>query len=41
MGILTQTKTNAEKMLKPILEKVSGKKILLRYRLKAQIDKPK
>ena len=41
MGILTQTKTNAEKMLKPILEKVSGKKIILRYRLKAQLERPK
>ena len=27
MGILDQTKTNANLMLKPILEKVSGKKV--------------
>ncbi|MFN8353804.1 MAG: DUF4230 domain-containing protein [Spirosomataceae bacterium] len=41
MGILDQTKVNAEKMLKPILEKVSGKKVLIRYRMRAQLDRPK
>jgi hypothetical protein len=41
MGILDQTKRNAEQILKPILEKVSGKKIVLRYRLKATIDAPR
>ncbi|MFN4147658.1 MAG: DUF4230 domain-containing protein, partial [Runella sp.] len=38
MGILDQTKRNAEQILKPVLEKVSGKKILLRYRLKATLS---
>ena len=41
MGILDQTKRNAEQILKPVLEKISGKKILLRYRLKATISKPR
>ncbi|MCU0341784.1 MAG: DUF4230 domain-containing protein [Spirosomaceae bacterium] len=41
MGILDQTKRNAEQILKPTLEKVSGKKILLRYRLKAQLSAPR
>jgi hypothetical protein len=42
MGILEQTKTNAEKMLRPLLEKISGKKVYLRYTLKTDgrvIDK--
>ncbi len=34
MGILDQTQKNAEKILLSFLEKVSGKKVLLRYRLK-------
>jgi hypothetical protein len=33
MGILEQTQANAEKILRPLLERVSGKKVLLRYRL--------
>jgi hypothetical protein len=37
MGILDQTRENADKMLKPLLEKVSGKKVLLRYRLGGKI----
>jgi hypothetical protein len=37
MGILSQTQQNAQKMLTPFLEKVSGKKVLLRYRLKADL----
>jgi hypothetical protein len=37
MGILGQTQENARKMLTPFLEKVSGKKVLLRYRLKADL----
>lgn len=37
MGILDQTRENAEKMLKPLLEKVSGKKVLLRYRMGGKI----
>lgn len=41
MGILDQTKTNAEKILKPLLEKISGKKVKLNYRLKATLSQPK
>ncbi|MFN8348490.1 MAG: DUF4230 domain-containing protein [Spirosomataceae bacterium] len=41
MGILDQTKRNAEQILKPVLEKVSGKKVVLRYRLKATLPKPR
>ncbi len=37
MGILEQTQQNAEKILRPFLEKVSGKKVLLRYRLTADL----
>ena len=37
MGILEQTRQNAEKMLRPVLEKVAGKKVLLRYRMQASI----
>lgn len=33
MGILEQTEANAEKILSPLLERISGKKVLLRYRL--------
>ncbi len=35
MGILEQTKANAEKILKPLLEKISNKKVLIRYTMKA------
>lgn len=38
-GILEQTRTNADKMLKPLLESVSGRKVLLRYRMKAELDR--
>lgn len=41
MGILDQTKRNAEQILKPVLEKVSGKKVVLRYRMKATLSKPR
>lgn len=39
MGILNQTKENAEKILKPLLERLSGKKVLLRYHLGGRIDR--
>jgi Protein of unknown function (DUF4230) len=41
MGIIDQTRRNADLILKPMLEKISGKKILLRYRLKGNLSKPK
>jgi hypothetical protein len=41
MGILEQTKQNANQILKPVLEKVSGKKVVLRYRMKATLSKPR
>jgi hypothetical protein len=34
MGILEQTKESAEQMLKPFIEKVSGKKVVLKYTMK-------
>ncbi|MDI9878184.1 DUF4230 domain-containing protein [Flectobacillus longus] len=34
MGILEQTKESAEQMLKPFIEKVSGKKVVLKYVMK-------
>lgn len=37
MGILKQTQQNAEKLLKPLLEKITRKKVLLRYRLKTTL----
>ena len=37
MGILEQTQENAEKILTPLLERVSGKKVLLRYRLSGNL----
>ncbi|MCY7353393.1 MAG: DUF4230 domain-containing protein [Cytophagaceae bacterium] len=40
-GILEQTRTNADKILKPLLESVSGRKVLLRYRLKADLQRPR
>jgi hypothetical protein len=39
MGILDQTKRNAEQILKPVLEKISNKKVVLRYRMKATLPK--
>jgi len=36
-GILEQTRTNAEKILKPVLESVSGRKVLLRYPMRADL----
>jgi hypothetical protein len=41
MGILEQTKKNADLILKPILEKISGKKVVLQYQLRATLDAPK
>ncbi|MCU0352368.1 MAG: DUF4230 domain-containing protein [Cytophagales bacterium] len=38
MGILEQTRTNAGKILQPLLEKTSGKKVLIRYRLKGKFE---
>lgn len=39
MGILKQTEENATKILTPILEKASGKKVLLKFPMTAKIDK--
>ncbi len=41
MGILNQTKQNANLILRPMLEKISGKKVVLRYRLKATLPNPR
>ncbi len=41
MGILEQTKQNAEKILKPILEKMTGRSVALRYRMKATLPIPR
>lgn len=41
MGILEQTKKNAELVLKPLLENVSGKKVVLQYRMKATLERLK
>ncbi len=41
MGILAQTKQNADKILRPLLEKIAGRKVVLRYRLQAVLSKPK
>jgi len=38
-GILEQTRANAAKVLTPLLESVSGRKVLLRYRMKGEIDR--
>ncbi|MES2730835.1 MAG: DUF4230 domain-containing protein [Bacteroidota bacterium] len=38
MGILNQTKENAEKILRPLLQRISGKKVLLRYRMGGKIE---
>lgn len=39
MGILDQTRENARKMLTPILERTSGKKVVLVFPMKAQLPK--
>ncbi|WP_221390399.1 DUF4230 domain-containing protein [Dyadobacter sp. NIV53] len=39
MGILKQTEENATKILTPMLEKASGKKVLLVFPMTAKIDK--
>jgi Protein of unknown function (DUF4230) len=41
MGILEQTKKNANLVLKPLLENISGKKVILQYRLKATLERLK
>jgi hypothetical protein len=38
MGILEQTKKNAILVLKPLLENISGRKVVLQYRLKARLE---
>jgi hypothetical protein len=39
MGILQQTQENATKVLTPILEKASGKRVVLKFPMNAKIDK--
>jgi hypothetical protein len=39
MGILEQTKENARKILTPMLEKASGKKVVLKFPMNAKVDK--
>ncbi|WP_353721832.1 DUF4230 domain-containing protein [Dyadobacter sp. 676] len=39
MGILDQTKENAKKILTPMLEKASGKKVVLKFPMTAKVDK--
>ncbi len=39
MGILKQTEENATKILTPILEKASGKKVMLKFPMHASIEK--
>jgi hypothetical protein len=39
MGILEQTKENAQKILTPVLEKASGKKVILKFPMNVKIDK--
>lgn len=39
MGILDQTKENAQKILTPMLEKASGKKVVLKFPMNAKVDK--
>lgn len=41
MGILEQTKKNAELVLKPLLETITGKKVVLQYRMKATLERLK
>lgn len=38
MGILDQTKENAQKILTPILEKASGKKVVMKFPMNAKIE---
>lgn len=40
-GILEQTRTNADKILKPMLEKIAGKTVLMQYRMKGTIATPR
>ncbi|KAA0989770.1 DUF4230 domain-containing protein [Dyadobacter aurulentus] len=39
MGILEQTKENARKILTPVLEKASGKKVILKFPMSVEIEK--
>lgn len=39
MGILDQTKENARKMLVPMLEQVSGRKVVIKFPMKATLQK--
>ena len=39
MGILDQTKENAVKILTPILEKSSGKKVMLKFEMAGKVDR--
>jgi len=39
MGILEQTQINARKVLTPVLEKASGKKVVLKFPMTAKIEK--
>jgi hypothetical protein len=41
MGILAQTKQNADKILRPLLEKIANRRVVLRYRLQAVLPNPK
>src|SRR6218665_992043 len=41
MGILEQTRKNADLVLRPILENISKKKVVLQFQLKATLDRPK
>ena len=41
MGTLEQTKKNAELVLKPLLENLSGKKVVLQYRMRATLERLK
>jgi hypothetical protein len=41
MGILEQTKKNAELVLKPLLESISGKKVVLQFEMKATLKRLK
>jgi hypothetical protein len=41
MGILEQTKKNAEMVLKPLLENISGKKVVLQFEMNATLERLK
>ena len=41
LGILEQTKKNAELVLKPLLENISGKKVVLQFEMKATLERLK